>query len=264
MFAMLPPPPPLRSPAIPVSALAKQIYSLDTPYLLASYTTVYPHITPARAYNITLAAERLKGTVIPAGGEFSYNVTVGLRRAGAGFKEGRIFVGNRIVNGIGGGVCQVATTVYDVVLLAHLQVLERHPHTLTVPYVPPGQDATVDLGLIDFRFKNPTPGPVLLWSWVQGDRVTVALYGTKPRAKVSIHHKILAWHPISEEKVSDPTLPKGSEQVEAPGQKGCDVASWLLVRKPGVAPIREELGEDHYVASPRIIHVGIGRASGCR
>lgn len=263
MMAMIPPPA-LPAPVPPHSALAKRIHDLDTPYLLASYTTAFPHATPSQADNIALAANRLKGSVIPGGATFSYNAAVGPRTPQGGFKEGRIFVGNRIVKGFGGGVCQVATTLYDVVLLAHLPVEERHAHTLTVPYVPPGQDATVAFGLIDFRFRNPYKDPVLLWSWVHDGRVTLALYGPKSGPEVSIQHKVLARYPFPVEKITDPTLPQGSERVDAPGQAGCDVTTWLLVRAPGSPPARLDLGEDHYAASPRMVRVGTGPVSGCR
>jgi len=245
-------------PSLPASpsALTRKIHALDVPYLLGSYTTAYPHATPSQAHNIALAAKLLRGVTIAPGATFSYNLAVGPRPPDQGFKEGRIFSGNRIVKGFGGGVCQVATTLYNVVLLAHLPVVERHAHSLTVPYVPPGQDATVAFGLIDFKFQNPYKEPLLLWSWIHDGKLTIALYGAKTGPEVRIFHRILAKYPVWVEKIPDPSLPPGTEKVEAPGQPGCDVASWIIVKSHGHPQKMEDLGIDHYVASPKIVRVG--------
>ena len=96
--------------------------------------------------------------------------------AEAGYKEALIIEGNTFTPGLGGGVCQVSSTLYNVVLLANLEVIERHPHSLPVSYVPPGRDATVSFPVLDFKFKNSTDAYLQICSFVEGDTLTFQLY----------------------------------------------------------------------------------------
>ncbi len=222
---------------------------------MAGFTTDFAFATPGQAHNIGLAAERLRGLVVQPGKTFSFNAAVGPRTPQAGFQTGRIFVGDRIVQGCGGGVCQVATTLYNVVLLADLPVLERHRHSLTVPYVPPGQDATVAWNYADFRFRNNLNGPLLLWSRTEGRRLTISLYGPERPPKVVVKHRILATYPFTTQTLVNASLPPGTEKVVTPGQPGVKVESWLEIESPGGLR-RKDLGIDVYRPSPRIVELG--------
>lgn len=144
---------------------------------LASFTTKFDPNLRGRSENIRLAALALDGTLIKPGEEFSFNRTVGPRTAAAGYREAIIIENGRFVPGLGGGVCQVSSTLYNVMLLAGLQVTERHPHALPVSYVPPGKDATIAWASLDFKFKNSSGGYLLLKSGVGPDSVTINLYG---------------------------------------------------------------------------------------
>ncbi len=222
---------------------------------MASFSTRFDFATPGQAHNINLAASHLRGQIIQPGKTFSYNAAVGPRTPEAGFQTGRIFVGNRIVQGCGGGVCQVATTLYNVILLANLPVVERHQHSLTVPYVPPGQDATVAWDYADFRFRNNLTGPLLLWTHTEGRRLDISLYGPTPPPKVTVKHQILENYPFRTISTVNPSLPPGTEKVLAPGQPGVKVESWLeIATADGVQ--RKSLGVNTYKPSPRIIQTG--------
>ncbi len=130
-----------------------------------------------RAENIRLATEAIDNTVLLPGQVFSFNDVVGLRTAERGYKPAPIFVGEAVVPGLGGGICQVSSTLYNAVLEGSLEVVERHPHGLPVSYVPPGRDATVAYPYADFKFRNDRTTPVMIKAVTDGARMSVKIYG---------------------------------------------------------------------------------------
>ena len=121
-----------------------------------------------RAANVELAAKLINRTILLPGDEFSYNGSVGPRTAARGFKAASVYENNKMVDGLGGGICQTSSTLYAAVLYADLQVTERHEHSLEITYAPLGMDATVAYGSLDFRFKNNTSMPIKIttsWGW---------------------------------------------------------------------------------------------------
>lgn len=145
--------------------------------VLASYTTYYRH--GARGDNIALAAQQLNGVLVRSGASFSFNDIVGTRTANAGYQYAAVLINGKSVPGIGGGVCQVSSTLYNAILLAGLNPTERFSHFIPSSYCPPGLDATVADNLIDFRFMNPLPHNVYLLASADGTKVTVQVLGTQ-------------------------------------------------------------------------------------
>lgn len=240
------------------SAFAAVLRRTGATVEMARFTTNYRHATPSQAANIALTAKKLTGHVIPAGGVFSYNRTVGPYTEAEGYGWGRMFVGDRIVPTIGGGVCQGASTLYNVVLLANLPVVERHQHGLTVPYLPPGQDATVtDSGGLDFRFRNNTGGPLVLWGDAGDRELTLAMYGTRRPPAVTVESEVLSRTPFRTEYIDAPKLAAGRTVVAAPGQQGAVSRTWVIVHTASGA-VRRLVSQDTYRPSPRIIRRGTG------
>src|SRR5439155_11763175 len=130
-----------------------------------------------RVHNIRVAAKAIDGLFLLPGEEFSYNATVGPRRASAGFRTAPEIVQGNLVPGIGGGVCQVSSTLYNIALLADLEITRRHHHRFPVHYLPAGRDATVSDGGLDLRFRNRLDAPVALLLSVKGGRLLARLYG---------------------------------------------------------------------------------------
>ena len=145
--------------------------------VLATYTTYYRH--GARGDNIALAAQQLNGVLVRSGAGFSFNDIVGTRTASAGYKNAAVLVNGKAVPGIGGGVCQVSSTLYNAILLAGLNPTVRYSHFLPSTYCPPGLDATVADDLIDFQFTNPLPHNVYLLANADGRKITVQVLGTQ-------------------------------------------------------------------------------------
>ncbi len=150
--------------------------TVKEPGPIAQYTTYFDASIINRSENIRLAAKALDGKLLAPGERFSFNKTVGQRTVEAGYKEAMIIVGKTYVPGLGGGICQVSSTLYNVAVLAQLEILERHHHSLPVNYVPPGQDATVNFPYFDFRFRNITDTYLLIRSFVEGNSLTSQIY----------------------------------------------------------------------------------------
>ncbi|MHB8926864.1 MAG: VanW family protein [Bacillota bacterium] len=252
--------PPTRAnpnPVLTLQDLARRTAELNLPVRLGTYTTGYTHAIPSQEVNIALAASYISGVVVQPGQTFSYNAAVGPYSQGNGYGLGRMFVGHRIVPSIGGGVCQVATTLYNAVVLSNLQVVERHKHGLTVPYLPPGQDATVSEGHLDFKFRNDLPWPVMVHA-VGADKVlTVSIYGREKGPPVRWEHETLETYAKWTESVGDPETPRGETRELAPGQDGVKVRSWIVVGTPN-GEVRRDMGISTYKASPRVVGVGTG------
>lgn len=152
--------------------------------LLGSFTTRFPAYKRNRTKNLSLALAKLRGAVILPGETFSFNARVGERTGQTGFVVADIFVNHEVVPGIGGGVCQVSTTLYNAARRAKLRIVERHRHSLPVTYVAVGRDATVAYGGRDLKLRNGTPNPVYVDGRIKGNALTIELWGNRrPRSE---------------------------------------------------------------------------------
>ncbi len=168
------------------TAFAMPFYSLNPQEicLRGSFSTEYFASSDARKNNIKLASNSLDGVLVDAKKEFSFNRTVGERTEKRGYQNAKIIVGGEFVDGVGGGVCQVSSTLYNAILLADLPVTEYHPHSLSVGYVPPSFDAMVNSSYADLKFINDTDNPILIFARADGEKLTVEIYGEKPSRKL--------------------------------------------------------------------------------
>ncbi len=144
--------------------------------LLSEFTTYFDGGNEPRVNNIRLSASRIAGTVLQSGEEFSFNQTVGLRTAENGYESATVIQNGVFTDGIGGGVCQTSTTLFNAALLAGMEITESRNHSLSISYVPPSLDAMVS-EYSDFKFKNPSPQPVYLTAEVEGEGITFRFYG---------------------------------------------------------------------------------------
>ena len=192
--------------------------------LVAEGVTDFRGSSKNRVHNLRLAAKRLDGLIIPRGAVFSFNRALGPVSEEAGYKEGLVILGDRTEKGVGGGVCQVSSTVFRAAFFAGLPIVERHPHSYLLRYYqPPGLDATVYAPWVDLKFENDTPGDLLLRTYVRGTKLIVRLFGTKDR-ETSWEGPIYLERtpPLPPREIPDPTLPPGTrKQVDwaAPGAK---------------------------------------------
>ena len=156
------------------------------PYLLADFTTSYNASLRGRTTNLKMAARNINGTVVAPGAIFSANKTIGPRSAAAGWREAGMFVSGQVVSGTGAGICQASSTLYNATLLANLPIVERHPHSMRVTYVPPSQDAALLWGQKDFKFRNNTGGAIRIETRVSGGKFVAKLWGEKPKTSPDV------------------------------------------------------------------------------
>lgn len=145
---------------------------------LYSFGSVYDASASGRTTNLRLACQAINGTVLQPGETFSFNDVVGERTAEKGYQEGVIYISGSSEPALGGGICQVASTIYYCAMYADLEIVHREPHMFFVTYVPGGLDATVYWGSVDFQFKNSTNYPLRIDADVSGGKVNIALVGT--------------------------------------------------------------------------------------
>ena len=149
------------------------------PDMLSTYSTRYSTSDRDRTTNLQLAASKINGTVLMPGETFSYNQVVGERTIAAGYKEAPIYVEGEVVDGLGGGICQITSTLYNAVLYANLEIVERSNHQFVPSYVKASRDATVVYGSIDFKFKNNRDYPIKLVCSVSGGIAKFDIYGLR-------------------------------------------------------------------------------------
>jgi vancomycin resistance protein YoaR len=185
--------------------------------VVSSYTTIYGGI-PNRIHNVQLVAHLVDDKLIAPGTTFSFNGTTGDRNAAKGFLEAPVIVNGELTTGLGGGVCQVSTTVFNAAYEAGLPIVSRTNHALYISHYPQGRDATVNYPDTDLKFTNDTGHWLLLRTWVGSSSLTVALYGSPVhRRVVSDVAPLVVTGPPPVKKVNDPSLLKGQSEVEESG-----------------------------------------------
>ncbi len=244
----------LRSVAPQVTR--SDLASLRITKMLSSYTTEFLPGRDGRDVNINLAASRVRGRIVSTGDIFSLNSATGPRNRLTGYRESLVFSGGRVVPGIGGGTCQVSSTLYNAALLAGLRIVERSPHSMSVSYVQPGRDATTFYPSVDLKFQNNQRDAILLWSTVHGNRLTMQVYGSGPRPRVAIETVVRRLMPARTRIVYDASLRTGARVVESSGKPGYIVSSFRSIWE-GKRLVRRFLATDRYKPRATIIRVGV-------
>lgn len=211
-----------------------------------------------RKFNMQLAVKNINQLILLPGEEFSFNRVVGPRDVEHGYKTAHVYIRGRIEDGIGGGICQVSTTMYNAVLTADLEVAERKNHSFTVGYVPLGQDATAFYGGTDFRFVNSTKWPIKLLSNVSGNKIHFSIMGTNenPGKTVVISNKILSKTPHTIQTTEDPTLPVGTEKETQEGLDGYVVETYKTIKIDGKVISQKKLHTSKYNPCTQMLVVG--------
>lgn len=212
--------------------------------LLGKFTTSFNGSNVNRASNIRLAAALINGMELHGGKIFSFNAAVGERLPERGFRSAKIIKNGEYVEGVGGGVCQVSTTLYNAALLSGLTVTEYHPHSLAVGYVGPSRDAMVSGSACDLKFKNPSASPVYIRAHTKSDSVTVEIYGKSDGAQYSLESVVTGEIPAKEEFCTDPA------QVKE-GKNGVTSEGWLVVARGGFVK-KIKIRTDRYAPQTRV------------
>lgn len=243
-------------PKVTVKSLGQEAF----PDLLASYSTTYSTGNYNRSTNISLAARSVNGYVLMPGETFSYNSTVGQRTAARGYKEAGVYLNGEVTTGLGGGICQVSSTLYNAILLANLEIVERSNHTFKPTYVPAGQDATVSWGAPDFKFKNNRNYPIRITATAGNGSVSFNVYGLKTSDdyEVKIVSSEIGSIPFSTQYQETSSLPAGIQKIIQAGSNGCKTQTYKILYKNGAEVSRTLINSDTYKPHNQVVSVGTG------
>jgi vancomycin resistance protein YoaR len=224
--------------------------------LVSSYTTLYGGIAN-RVHNVQLVAHLVDEKLIAPDATFSFNKTTGERNAAKGFLEAPVIVNGELQTGLGGGVCQVSTTVFNAAFEAGLKITERTNHALYISHYPQGRDATVDYPTVDLKFVNDTGNWLLLRTFVSSSSLTVNLYGTPVHRKVvSATGPLEVTGPPPVKKTVDPSLKPGAKVVDDPGVPSMSTSVTRDVYEPGGKLLYHDTWYSSYRASPKLVRLG--------
>jgi len=237
--------------------------SINATFGKISSTTSKTTRNSNRNNNIKKACQYMNGYILKPGKEFSFNKVVGQRTAARGFKEATVIAGGQYEQGLGGGICQVSSTLYNSVIKAGLSATERHPHAFPSTYLPLGQDATVDWPHLDFKFKNTTDGDIIIVAWwSKSDRIChVELYGKKlpdgQTVKFESKTTSKGKTPSTVEYVEDPNMKAGETEVVRTAHYACTVVSYQVwYDKDGKEIKRKKVATSNFRAYTKKVSVG--------
>ena len=220
---------------------------------LSSFSTSLGDRTYEQKINISLAAKTIDGTMLQPGDEFFFNRVVGPRTMTRGYMNAKAFMEGELVSSIGGGICQLSSTLYTASLMAGLKIIKRVPHFYTVDSVPPGLDASVWYGKTDLVIANAFSYPVKIYTSTKNNNLKVEIYGIKDR-NVKIN--------FSDKKVICPQMKivytndiKRGKRIIQKGRNGCYVkVSRVIYRKN--SNFQENISQDYYKPYPGVIYIG--------
>lgn len=230
-------------------------YNNETPVLMAGYCAVLKNLLPCEEYNIRLASESVNGTLVKPSEVFSQNSSIGPYTIDRGYQEGASYIGGKIALAEGGGVCKIATVLYNLAVLSNLEIVERHNHSMPTNYVPYGQDATVFYGVKDLRFKNTTEGNILIRSQLIGCRLYMAFYGIEAPPKVTWSHEITNIVKPSKKYIKNPDLPQGEMKTVVKGIEGARVRTTIVIEHEDGSTEIKDLVISYYNPLPEIVEV---------
>lgn len=235
-----------------------QIAQEAFPDTLASYSTSYTSSNANRSNNVELATRKINGTVLMPGETFSYNNTVGKRTVSAGFREAGAYSAGQVVTEVGGGICQVSSTLYNAVLRANLEIVARSNHHYQVGYVPVGTDATVSWGAPDFKFKNNRNYAIRINAYTSNKHVYIKIQGLKQDDdyEISITSKVNSTIAPSITYTTDASLKKGQTKVIQKGSSGAYSTTYKIYKKNGTTVKTEVISNDKYYPHNQVVAVG--------
>lgn len=227
--------------------------------VLGTYSTSF-RATNNRGKNIANATSRINGILLMPGEVMSASDSMGSRNAANGYLEAGSYLNGETVESYGGGVCQVSTTLYNAVILAELEIVERSSHSMIVDYVKPSMDAAISEGVLDLKFKNNTDAPIYIEGITTGGTLTFTIYGQEYRSAsrtVSYVSETLSTTDPGKKFVATSDS-VGTYKKAVSAHMGIKAKLWKVVTENGVEVSREEFNKSSYKSSPATYHVGIG------
>ena len=224
--------------------------------VIASFATSLRGRTPDQAHNIRVAAQRVDGVVLRPGAVFSFQQALGKVSAGDGFVKALAIRDGEPSEEDGGGVCQVASTIYNAALKGNLGIVERRKHLWPVHSVPPGLDATFAFGHVDMKFRNTLRQPVRVRVLAEPQRLVCRIVGERPEAaQVRVERAVLSALRPSQVLQASPLLRRGERRVAVKGRAGWEVEVWRHVTMNGEQR-QERISRDRYAPLNQVVEIG--------
>ena len=238
-------------PEITISDLGEDIFGTK----LGTATTIYDSTNINRSTNIDIACEKINRTILEPGETFSFNKVVGERTAKSGFKEALIYTGGEVDYGLGGGICQISSTLYNAVLKANLDIVERKNHSMTVSYLPVGQDASVSYGSVDFKFTNSRSYPIKIVATANTGVITISVWGVLEEQEyvVTLETEILETTDYKTTYEYSSSIPVGKEELKQVGKNGYKCSTYKILSLGEKEISRTLLSTDTYKSQKEII-----------
>ncbi len=226
--------------------------------VLGIFTTKYELADEGRVNNLLIANSAINNVIVYPGQDFSFNTWVGPRVTEVGYKEAPVIYLGKLIPGVGGGVCQVSSTLYNAALLANLKIVQRMNHSIPSVYVPLARDATVVDDGVDLIIENTSNFPILLVSNVKPPYLTVAVLGRKTDWKsIKLETKIIETYPFKTKSTPDQTLARGSKNKIKSGRKGIKAELWRTIEFLDGALKKELVNTSIYPAQPEEYKIGV-------
>ncbi|MEG0238443.1 MAG: VanW family protein [Clostridium sp.] len=225
--------------------------------VIGSSTSSYQSSDANRSANIAAATEFVNGTLLMPGEVFSYSEAT--QRDKSKYKEGNVYINDKVEKDIGGGICQVSSALYRAVMKANIRPVERHNHSMTVGYAKPGLDATVAWGYLDLKIKNTYDTPIYILGTTYNKTVDFKVYGDTKELNGKTYdmvNEIVKTIPSTQETINDPSLPEGTRVVESAGITGYVAKGYQVTYENGKVIKKELISTDTYKMIPQKIKVG--------
>ncbi|MEM7447066.1 MAG: VanW family protein [Myxococcota bacterium] len=211
-----------------------------------------------RTHNMRVGGRKIDGYVVLPGEIFDFNEVVGPRNQASGFRLAPVIAGGELVDGVGGGACQIAGTLHAAAYFSGLEILERTPHSRPSSYIKLGLDAVVTYPQLNLRFRNDRDAPVVLTFSVGEGIVRSEVWGSGSRRMVSFVRRIDRWSAFEEREVQRSDLPLGTRVLAQRGVPGFTVRTWRIVRDLTLNQARRQASEDTYPATTQVWNIGTG------
>lgn len=231
--------------------------------VLGDFSTDYSSSIKNRKENIKIASEKFNNMKLNPDDEISFNDIVGEISEATGFKNATVIVGGEYENGIGGGICQVSTTLYNSLILSDLEIVERHNHSRPIHYVDLGTDAAVARGYKDLKFKNNTNNPIIILAEADGQKLDFKVLGNSTDRDYKINiipERLGVVSPDVKTTYSD-SVPEGETVVKESGKNGYSYKTYKEVVKNGEVVEKKEISKSYYVPKSKVLVVGTGTSS---
>jgi len=229
---------------------------------ISGYNSNFGSSSEGRATNIALSTESINGKLLMPGDVFSFNGVVGERTALRGYKAASVIIGDKLEQGLGGGICQVSSTLYNAMLSTSIVSLERIHHTISSGYIPKGQDATVDYGNLDYKFKNTFKYPIYIEGFLSNGNLYFNIYSNSTLTKrtYEIVNEVSDPTEPKTETIQDPTMLEGQNEIVKTGYAGFKVKVIRKTYENGTLVNTEVINKDTFRVINGITKIGTKKA----